>query len=295
MQFYQHSGRCGFWGVPIAAACGILASLVLGIAYVYLVNWIPLVYVSFLATLAYGFAIGMAVVLGARVGKIRNALVATLVGGLVGLVAVYTAWVYDPVARLPGINGPVWRVETLWEYMKFGYEHGFWTIGRNGQAVTGVFLAAVWVAEAAIIVGVAGATVHACVGHLPFCEETNQWTKAEKKVAQLSLVHDEDAEAKLKRLVEGDLTALAELTRAIGDEPSLLQLDLATCPDCPTCNYLTMKIVQSVTNKKGEVSKQEVKLLEHLQVAPEDVPAIRAAGVVRAPEPPAPADAAEPA
>jgi hypothetical protein len=272
--------------VPLAALWGICVALLLGRVYAYALNWIPLIYASVLATALYGMAVGLAVAFGAKQGKMRNPAVATMVGGLVGLLAVYFAWVYDPMARLGIVEGGIWDLETLWEYVKVGYEKGFWSIGDNGPPVTGVFVAAVWIAEAAIIVVCSALMVRVWLGDLPFCEETAQWMTREKKVAQLSLSGDDQAEAKLERLLNGDLTVLGQLVRATGEEPARLQLDLATCPECPTCRFLTVKLIQSVANKKGEVSTQESNLLVNLLITEEEEAAVRSAGIERPVEAP---------
>jgi hypothetical protein len=270
-------------GVPIAAATGIVAGAIFGLAYVYVLNWIPFIYVSFLATLGFGFAVGAAVAWGARIGKIRNMAVSLALGGLVGLVAVYFAWVFDPMARIEDVQLPFWQLEQIWIYMKLGYAVGFWGIGQNGGPVTGPFLAGVWIVEAAIIVGICVVAVHSLLGERPFCEETGQWTKSEANVARLSLSEDEGVEEKLKRLLAGDLSSLADFYRTGDDDPAVLQFDLATCPDCPTCNFLTVKMIQTVVNKKGEATKQESKLLVNLRIRPEDLEAVRTAGIDRPP------------
>jgi hypothetical protein len=283
MEFYEHSGRCGPVGVPIAAASGIVAGAICGLAYAYIINWIPLIYVSFIATLGFGFVVGAAVAWGARIGKIRNMMVSTALGALVGLVALYCAWVFDPMARIDDVHEPFWRLEAIWAYMKLGYAVGFWGIGQNGGAVTGPFLAAVWIIEAVMVVGVCIVTVRKLLGEQPFCEETGQWTTNAPNIARLSLVDDQGIEAKLKRLLDGDLGSLAEFYRAANGDPAVLQLDLATCPDCPACNFLTVKMVQLVVNKKGETSKEENRLLVNLRIAPDDVAAVQSAGVDRPP------------
>lgn len=281
MEFYEHSGRCGPVGVPIAAAAGILAGAVVGLAYVYIINWIPFIYVAFLATLGFGFLVGAAVAWGARLGKIRNMAVSTALGAMFGLLAVYFAWAFDPMARVEDVDHPFWQLEHIWQYMQFGYANGFWGIGQNGAAVTGPLLAGVWGIEAAMIIGICVVAVRTLLGERPFCEETNQWITTTQNVARLSLVGDDHIEEKLKRLLDGDLSSLAEFYRAGPEDPAVLQFDLATCPDCPTCNYLTVKSIQTVINKKGEATNEETKLLVNVRITPEQVATVRAAGIDR--------------
>ncbi len=285
MQFYRHSGRCGMWGVPVAAGVGVVTALVLGAVYAYGTNWIPFIYLNALLTVGFGLAVGAAVAWGARAGKIRSMPIAVMVGGVVGVLAIYFAWVFDPMARVEIVDQPIWDLQTLWAYMKLGYDEGFWSIGQHGGEVKGVFLAGVWAVEAVIIIGVAALTVRGLLGTRPFCETCNRWTTVEKGVALLSLTGDEGVDAKLNRLMEGDLGALSEFYQGAESEPAVLRLDLATCADCPTCNYVTATLVRLVEKKKGEVSKQEQALLQNLELAPEDVEKVRSAGVPRPLEP----------
>ena len=274
----------------MSAAAGVAAALVLGAVYAYGTNWIPFIYLNFLLTIGFGLAVAAAVEWGARVGKMRNTAVATMVAAVVGLIAVYFAWVFDPMARVDIVDRPIWDLQVLWQYMKLGFQNGFWGIGENGPPVTGWMLVGVWATEAIVIVTVVVLVVRRMLGNRPFCEETNQWTKSEKGVALLSLVGDVDIDAKLSRLVQGELDALSEFYRGAAAEPATLRLDLATCPGCPTCNFLTAKLVRLVENKRGKTTPQEQTLWQNLQIAPEDVAKVRSAGVERPAAPP-PAEA----
>ena len=268
-------------GVPMAAAAGAVAALVLGAAYTFATNWVPFVYLNCLLTLGSGALVGVAVTWGARMGKIRNMPIALAVGGAAGVLAVYFAWVFDPMARFSDINQPIWDVQILWEYMKLGYEKGFWSIGHSGGAVTGVVLAGVWVVEAGLIIAASVFLVHALLRDKPFCEEMEQWTTTEHDAVQLSLVDDDAVDAKLQRLVHGDLDVLGEFYLGEDDDMAVLCLDLTTSPGCSVCNFLTVRCVRTVMNKKGKPSKSVDALLTNLQLTPEEVAMVRAAGVPR--------------
>jgi hypothetical protein len=291
MKFYEHSGRGGTWGVPLAAVIGVIAALVLAVAYVYILNWIPLIYVSFLATGAFGFAVGAAVGWGAKIGKLRNMTIAVALGVLVGAIAMYFAWAIDPFARFPQLGRPLWDLESIWKYMKLGYEEGFWSIGRNGDAVTGPFLAVVWVLESILVIGLSVVGVNALLGEQPFCEETNQWTRTQKAVSRLSLENDAQVEGKFRRLMDGDLRAVSEFF-STDVNAHHLQLDVATCDECPTCKFLTVRMIEYETTNKGEIKKKETKLLTNLQITEEELAIVRAGGTIR-PEP-EPAEEAAP-
>lgn len=68
MLYYQRSGRMGALGLPLMLGMGIGAAALLGIPYAYAVHYCPLIYINFLITLAFGFAIGIAVNVAAHGG-----------------------------------------------------------------------------------------------------------------------------------------------------------------------------------------------------------------------------------
>jgi hypothetical protein len=43
VEIYKHSGRSGGVGVPLTTLVGLVAAVVLGFVYAYLINWIPLI------------------------------------------------------------------------------------------------------------------------------------------------------------------------------------------------------------------------------------------------------------
>src|SRR5215472_15573104 len=90
--FYSHSGKFGVQGPIAAVAIGAIAAFPLGLAYSYLINWIPFIYLNFFITLGYGFLFGFITRQLLKFGKVRNNLVALLSSGAVGLLAWYGSW-----------------------------------------------------------------------------------------------------------------------------------------------------------------------------------------------------------
>jgi hypothetical protein len=281
MQFYVHSGRLGKGGVLWAVVWGLFAGLLLCRYYVRALGLLPVAYANPLIAAAYGYAVGWASGFGAKLGNLRNVPVARLLGGLIGLAAVYFAWAYTPMTRLGVFDGPIWDFETLWDYAKLAYEQGTWPLWPGGPTFGGVPLVVVWLAEAVIVVGVAARTAGRWLADRPFCEETQQWMKREPNVARLSLA-GEGAEAKLERLMAGDMSVLGELPRITGREPPFLQLDLASVETCSFCKFLTVTLTQQVANEKGRVHTRKARLLDKLQVSADDLPLIRGADTQRA-------------
>src|SRR5215475_2687035 len=90
--FYVHSGKFGVHGPLMALFAGAVLGYPLGIAYSYLIKWIPFIYLNFLITLGYGFGFGFVTLYCMKSGKVRNVLVAMLTGLAVGGLAWYFSW-----------------------------------------------------------------------------------------------------------------------------------------------------------------------------------------------------------
>src|ERR1700756_273420 len=91
-QTYRHSGKFGIHGPFLAVVAAVLLGWPLGVAYAYLVRWIPLVYVNALATFGYGALFGVITTVILKMAKVRNNPIAWLTSLLVGCLAFYFAW-----------------------------------------------------------------------------------------------------------------------------------------------------------------------------------------------------------
>src|SRR5579862_4665134 len=90
--FYSHSGKFGVHGPLLALIAGVFVAYPLGIAYSYLIKWIPFIYLNCLITAGYGFAFGFLTFFLLKFGKVRNGTLALLTALVVGLAALYGAW-----------------------------------------------------------------------------------------------------------------------------------------------------------------------------------------------------------
>ena len=273
MQTYKHSGRVPVAGLLWSLMLGGATAAVLGVVYAYATNYIPLVYINFLLTIAFGAAIGGAVGAGARMGRVRNLPVAVAAGVLMGLVGLYVAWAFDPMARF-GFS-PVFDPLALYAYMQVFYENGFW--GMSGDnTVSGIFLGLVWAAEAGAILFIAGKIPAGVLADKPFCETCIEWGTTEGAVQRLSVTPKQ--QDSLNRLLTGDLEALAQFDRTPGDQGPYLTLDLTTCGSCAESNFLTVSLVTPTTDREGKPTTVVQPLLQNLVVHESEIELIRNAG-----------------
>ena len=245
--------------VAASLLSGLLVALLGGFLYAWSVQWIPLIYINFLATLAYAAIVGGAVGVVARMGKIRSNLAVgllTLFAMTVGIWLYWGASIWAMGGREVGINA--WRPVVLSEFVQHLFEHGSWGL-KNGAPVTGWFLVTVWIVEIGLLLGVAWATAVACVSQ-PFCESCNEWTETETAVARFDANGHESV---WQRVITDDLPALGEVPLLTEDKPKFVRLDFAKCPKCENSNFMTLQAVEITTDSKGNTKTNERKLLSH--------------------------------
>jgi hypothetical protein len=276
VETYRHSGRSGFAGVPITAVVGGVTAVGLGVAYAFSLTYIPVVQASVLATVGLGFGMGASVGWASKVGKIRNNLIAGSLGLVFGLLALYIAWVVDPLARFGSEGFLAWDPIVLIEYMKWGLENGFWGIGHGDAAVTGLALGITWLVEAMFVVGCSAVVAFKFTSDQTFCEACDQWTKTTKGIAHLTA--PVGGSLSLTQLKQGQLSALADFDRSAGDDYPHLRLDLSICPLCNEANYLTIQQVEMGQDGNGNPQEKEKPVLRNLYIEADGVPALYTAG-----------------
>ena len=167
---YSHSGKAPLFGLLLTLVGGLAAGVVLGMIYGFLIFWSPFVYIN--AFITFGFGIGLAVCVGtlAKVGKIRNAQMLTIIALVVALAAYYVHWsVWVGRMTEASFTAP----DQVWAFVSVINALGPWSI--FGWTPTGGALWTIWGIEAIVIVGLGTISAHGIID-LPFCEKTGQWT-----------------------------------------------------------------------------------------------------------------------
>src|ERR1700690_1031081 len=132
LETYRHSGKFTAQGLLLPIAAAGVVGYPLGLAYAYLVRWIPIVYVNILVTAGYGYAFGWLTMRLLKTGKVRNTALAAACGALAGLIGVY--WNWNGHIHVLFENSPwFFRPHQILRAMGYLYEHGSWTIGHGGS------------------------------------------------------------------------------------------------------------------------------------------------------------------
>lgn len=258
---YQSSGKVGPVGIPAMLIAAGGAALVLGVVYVYLIVWIPIVYVNFLATIGFGVGLGLAIDRAARFGQVRNSPAAHFFGLIAGLAGLYVAWAWDGAARTSGEEEsfPVlWNPVQLMAYMQFFYETGFW--GIKGGNVSGIPLAVIWVIEGLVIVGTSS-VLAGITASTPFCESCGAWTTETEGLKRLLPPDDPDA---LSRLSDGDLSVLDQFMACDTAPDQSIRLDLHACSECEDTRFLTVNLSRVTFDDDGDATEHTTAIIERL-------------------------------
>src|SRR5690348_2250719 len=89
---YRHSGKFNAPGLVLSVVVAAALGFPLGLAYAYLIRWIPFIYVNILATAGYGFVFGLVTTKVLKATQVRNTALAGLCGLAAGLIALYCDW-----------------------------------------------------------------------------------------------------------------------------------------------------------------------------------------------------------
>ncbi|MFT3829251.1 MAG: hypothetical protein QM691_06030 [Opitutaceae bacterium] len=262
---YSHSGKFGLHALLLVPLTGAALGWPLGLAYAYLIKWIPFVYLNVLLTLGYGLVLGVAVGWVLKRCRVRNQPVAAALAVVVGLAANYFQWSGHVHALLDGapLLSPPGVIRSV---MGFLYEHGSWSL-RHGGNVTGWFLGGVWIAEALTILVVVTFLGTAPVRDEPYCEKNGCWLDEQTKYETLAAFTDAQQLAVLKA---GDIAPVIDARSREAGSPVFARLLLKHSPRCGEFFTLRVENVTRTTNKKGEV-KEDVTALTRDLVLPSEL------------------------
>jgi hypothetical protein len=276
VEYYAPAGRFSAGGFTVAVIGGAAASATLGFLYGSLQVVMPILYLCFLVTVLFATALGHLVFFFVKLGHARHLSVASTAAVVGGLSAMYGAWVADrwvrcELMRLEGVELS-FAPSDLFTYMGVFFEHGFWSLFM-GVPMFGVPLALIWLAEAAIIVGLALLAIRSRVRATPYCEPCRRWTAITRGIRMLM---PQTSHAITEELKKGNVNVIHQTLPSSRGAPLALRVDVAQCPTCAQSVYLSVTVVSGGTRFREFVWPQEKALVRHLRIAPADVDALRA-------------------
>ena len=259
--YYRHSGKVGPLAVPYILGFGLAGAFILGPVYAYVDYFIPIIYLNLVACVFYGVIIGMLVGAGAKRGKVRSESVAVLGGLLVGLIALYVAWVFWFRAASEGRFMTFWP-PTLWEAIREVNARGVWRL--RGSVVKGTTLYIAWIAEALTIVGSSALVAYLSTPDEPFCEGCDSWIKDKRLVSPLQVIAD--PKAFRARLERGEYEEIIALRPVPAGDPSFTSLELLHCSKCRQSFFLTAKETTITIGDDGSAKRHQKTLVGNMVI-----------------------------
>ncbi len=292
-QYYKHSGGLNPAGVALAAVVGTVAAAAMAVPYAYADNHIPEIYLNGLVCIVFGVALGVVPAAVLKQFKVRNLPVSLAVICLVAAVGVYASWVaWEAILLRGGLAANVGRLaahpDAVVAFGRRVNEIGTWGIGSSSVSsssssssqtnnnTTGVFLALIWLAEAATLIGGALVVGRAMLHSLPFCDACDRWCEKPKVVHTTALA---DPAAVRQRLEAGDFAYVATLGPATPEAG--LTFRHHACGGCGRLNTLSVSTRQVVRDKRGRVRQNKSKMfVDKLLVTPADLARLTPAAAV---------------
>lgn len=256
-RYYRHSGKAPVGGLALTLLLG--GAVAIGGAALYILArvYIPYDILNAACNFIFGLAIGGMAGQAAIWGKVRNPVVAGVMGVLTAAVGIYAAWVFWLYYRSGGqvILSPL----DIWGAMLSLAENGDWSV--RDITPKGVWLFLVWLAEALIILACGWALAYPRVKDLPFCERTGQWLKNVVHIGPFDIPVDVDAVR--RHLENGDTSILKSLRPiSITHPENYIEIQLRSS----TMLYLLSVKMVTVQIVNGQTVKKEKPLVNHMIV-----------------------------
>ncbi len=275
--YYRPSGSIGFRGPLLMVLAGLAGAIVLGAIYAYwmyypqlilpwLGVWVAFIVLKLLSPLAYGIGCGCIVGQAARLGKVRNEVFVGLLGAALGVVSVYTSWVFWLLAwsghdYFSPLSGYL-MYSAIIEAADGGVDYHVEFI-----TIEGGLLYTIWVIEALVIVvsSSLAALMTVEASENTFCEACEEWAEDVYYSPDLEAIGNEESfRAELEADPLGRLVAIPPAEPQVPGTTSRIRIQ--ACPNCE--NFLSLdvqKIVRSLDKKGEEESKQSV-LVDNLLI-----------------------------
>lgn len=287
---YQPSGKFGTLTIPLILI-GILVAVALAYVYHLLLEWIPLIYVNFMATLFFGIGLGTIAVWIVNMGHTRNRMIAFATGVLLALTALsakyyfqYQTFLNQVVAAqnedvvkqsgvvldeeqrdqlLDGLREAVREQVGISDHLKLRVDQG-WNIGRRangGAPISGVFVYLIWLIEAGMLLYYAVTMPLSAVGE-PYSEKLNEWASEEEGVMNLPITDDEMVIQIRSAQSVDDLLSLPIPKTDESDKFATYRVNSIEGQELEDA-YLSVDLVEFSINSKGEQETETTSLVQH--------------------------------
>jgi hypothetical protein len=259
------SGRLSVSVIAIA-----LAITIASIIYAKIQPELYSLYLRSGACVCAGIALGILTLVPVRVGRVRQPAVASIIGTVLGLLALYViwiVWVHDaihtsgfPITYHMLLTHPVIDLHLIKDINRFGT----WT--WHGEAENGFPLLILWIGEAAIILaGGVAFPILALYSGDPVCHDCRSQCK---RVSNLPRFAVERQNEFLAAIENRDFKSLATHKAAKHHDHPELSLRLMSCPNCGKLQVLTVNRIEWQLNPQRRRFVKTTPLIDQLLITP---------------------------
>lgn len=228
----------------------LIAAVLLASLYSAICHYVPVVHYLGILVILFGVSLGAVVkATGNQLGA-SNTTLQLVIGIVAGLIAIYTAWAWNVVSRFGWDAFPInFSPMLLLNYIRILYVEGSFTI--DGNTPTGITLACIWLAEAAVVLAGLVVVILKTPTESPIkCPRCGRPLQARSGVFS---TRDRIAED-FSRLAEGDLDALDNFQKEAGNEDDVLTVTVARCPGCT--DRITVSIEHLIFTESGDAHRE---------------------------------------
>ena len=257
---------------------------IISTAYIYLIHYIPFIYLNFLIAIGCGCLLGYLIRLAAKLGKARSPSVVLVCTLVAVIVMKYVQWcIYIPMVLdnvyglydMYGVDITLWgrfvdsfdlftRPGEVFDWAKSINEVGVWGISSSSSTaassvVTGAMLLIVWILEF-LIMAFGSIIVSRLQPLSPFSEESNGWYVEMGKKIETAIPGDFNAMR--VSMENGNFSGLIQLSKAGKTDPvNFLRITFYQPPKPSSSEpyYLNIRLTNVVKkNKKKAQTKTQV-------------------------------------
>lgn len=277
--YYKPSGKINSVFFAYYAIFSLITIPLLSLAYVYLVYYIPYIYVNLFTAIGCGAVMGLAVKFAVQLGKITNRAIVFTTALVSSFILLYVQWcihiplVYSEVygfytnfaGRFEETMILLVRPGLVFEVINEINYYGVWGIGESGDAITGVLLTIIWILEF-LIIAACSLIIPAIQLNRPFSDEANGWYTKEKKTTQMNI--PTNFELMKKELEEGQYDNFKQwVSFGKTDDTRFQTLIFFSPPQGADNAPYYMTITQSVMEKKNKINN--ITLVTNLRIDPQ--------------------------
>ncbi|NTX26656.1 hypothetical protein HT746_05795 [Burkholderia pyrrocinia] len=286
-RYYVFSGRVGSEAPLRVFLFGGFGAALLAAIYAVVIRYNPFVYVSFIATVFFGMAVGTLAVMTAESGRSRSRSFNLLAALALASFALWLHWLIWVMLELDsgvtiagqlatsGLQG--WRNFLGWLVEHYHLSVSRWLGAQKAEASTNE-MSLIWALEAIAIVGLALVAARLSSGSRPFSELTQKWAETTLKTERADPRIASDAlRAALER---GDFSALKQLARVdeadhrSESEWKSLEIELLAEPDDPEMRVLSVVEMNNRWSSKGKRKSTSKVMVERLLISPTEYDAL---------------------